>query len=107
MPRTSSRPGLNPVLALTKDHSFENACLIEEDFSGVIIDDPQALRNWIQLEELMLVETALLTGANPALFKQAVDAAKLLIGGAAADFELTEGGAIRASAIMEEIGQST
>jgi very-short-patch-repair endonuclease len=81
--------GLNPVLVLTEGHSFAGVWLVEEDFSAVVIDDPQVLRKRVQLEELVLVETTLLTGANPARFKQAVEAAKLLIAEeAAADFEL-------------------
>lgn len=81
--------GLNPVLVLTEGHSFAGVWLVEEDFSGVVIDDPQVLRKRVQLEELVLIETTLLTGANPARFKQAFEAAKLLIAEeAASDFEL-------------------
>ena len=81
--------GLNPVLALTEGHSFVGIWLVDEDFSGLVIDDPQMLRKRVQLEEMVVVETTLLTGAHPARFKQAVDAAKKLIAeDAAAPFEI-------------------
>ena len=54
--------GLNPVLALTEGHSFVGIWLVDEDFSGLVIDDPQMLRKRVQLEEMVVVETTLLTG---------------------------------------------
>lgn len=81
--------GLNPVLALTDGHAFVGIWLVDEDFSGLVIDDPQMLRKRVQLEEMVVVETTLLTGAHPARFKQAVEAAKKLIAeDAASPFEL-------------------
>jgi Protein of unknown function (DUF4011)/REase_MTES_1575/AAA domain/Protein of unknown function (DUF3320) len=81
--------GLNPVLALTEGHAFVGIWLVDEDFSGLVIDDPQMLRKRVQLEEMVVVETTLLTGAHPARFKQAVEAAKKLIAeDAASPFEL-------------------
>ena len=66
--------GLNPVLALTEGHAFVGIWLVDEDFSGLVIDDPQMLRKRVQLEEMVVVETTLLTGSHPARFKQAVEA---------------------------------
>ncbi|WP_407176383.1 DUF3320 domain-containing protein [Bradyrhizobium sp. STM 3562] len=81
--------GLNPVLALTEDHAFVGVWLVEEDFSSLIVDDPQMLRKRVQLEEMVMVETTMLTGANPARFRQAVEAGKKLIAeDAALPFEL-------------------
>jgi very-short-patch-repair endonuclease len=71
--------GLNPILVLTEGHAFVGIWLVEEDFSGLVVDDPQMLRKRVQLEEMVVVETTLMTGAHPARFKQAVDAAKKLI----------------------------
>ncbi|WP_092116962.1 DUF4011 domain-containing protein [Bradyrhizobium erythrophlei] len=45
----------------------------------LVIDDPQMLRKRVQLEEMIMVETTLLTGANPARFRQAVETGKKLI----------------------------
>lgn len=81
--------GLNPVLVLTEGHAFVGVWLVDEDFSSLVIDDPQMLRKRVQLEEMVLVETTILTGANPGRFKQAVDAgAKLIAENATSPFEL-------------------
>jgi hypothetical protein len=81
--------GLNPVLVLTEGHAFVGVWLVDEDFSSLVIDDPQMLRKRVQLEEMVLVETTILTGANPGRFKQAVDAgAKLIAEDATSQFEL-------------------
>src|ERR1700722_11147626 len=81
--------GLNPVLALTEGHSFVGIWLVDEDFSSLVVDDPQMLRKRVQLEEMVVVETTLLTGSHPARFKQAVEAARKLIAeDAASPFEI-------------------
>jgi very-short-patch-repair endonuclease len=65
--------GLNSLLVLTEGHAFCGVWLIEEEFSTPVVDDPQMLRKRVQLEEMILVETTLLTGAHPARFAQAVE----------------------------------
>jgi hypothetical protein len=81
--------GLNPILALTEGHSFVGIWLVDEDFSSLVVDDPQMLRKRVQLEEMVVVETTLMTGSHPARFKQAVEAAKkLIVEDAASPFEL-------------------
>ncbi|WP_244553881.1 DUF3320 domain-containing protein [Bradyrhizobium arachidis] len=81
--------GLNPVLVLTEGHAFVGVWLVDEDFSSLVIDDPQMLRKRVQLDEMVLVETTILTGSNPGRFKQAVDAgAKLIAEEATSEFEL-------------------
>ena len=71
--------GLNPVLVLTEGHAFVGVWLLNEDFSTLVVDDPQLLRKRVQLDEMVLVETTLLTGSSPGRFKQAVDAGKKLV----------------------------
>jgi hypothetical protein len=71
--------GLNPLLVLTEGHAFVGIWLKDEDFSSLVVDDPQMLRKRVQLEEMVVVETTLLTGSHPARFKQAVDAGAKLI----------------------------
>jgi hypothetical protein len=81
--------GLNPVVALTDGHAFAGIWLVDEDFSGLVVDDSQMLRKRVQLEEMIVVETTLLTGARPGRFKQAVEAAnKLIAEDAVSPFEL-------------------
>lgn len=71
--------GLNPILVLTEGHAFVGIWLLDEDFSSCVIDDPQMLRKRVQLDEMVLVETTLLTGSNPGRFKQAVEAGRKLV----------------------------
>ncbi|WFU23718.1 DUF3320 domain-containing protein [Bradyrhizobium sp. CB1717] len=81
--------GLNPVLVLIEGHAFVGLWLLDEDFSSLVVDDPQMLRKRVQLEEMVLIEPTLLTGSNPGRFKQAVDAgAKLVTEDASSQFEL-------------------
>jgi hypothetical protein len=81
--------GLNPLLVLTEGHAFVGIWLKDEDFSSLVVDDPQMLRKRVQLEELVTVETTLLTGSHPARFKQAVDAGgKLIAEDASSPFEV-------------------
>lgn len=65
--------GLNPLIILTEGHAFVGVWLIDEDFSGCVVDDAQMLRKRVQLEEMVIVETTLLTGVQPARFRQAVE----------------------------------
>ena len=70
-------------------HAFVGVWLIEEDFASAVVDDAQMLRKRVQLQEMILVETTLLTGGQPARFKQAVEqGAKQIAEGAEAVLEL-------------------
>ncbi|WP_292613267.1 DUF3320 domain-containing protein [Nitrobacter sp. 62-13] len=81
--------GLNPVLALTEGHAFVGLWLVDEDFSSLAVDDPQMLRKRVQLEEMVMVETTLLTGVHPGRFRQAVESGRKLIAeDASSPFEL-------------------
>jgi very-short-patch-repair endonuclease len=81
--------GLNPLLVMTEGHAFVGVWLVDEDFSSLVVDDAQMLRKRVQLEEMVMVETTLLTGSHPARFRQAVEHAKKLIAEEAeAPFEL-------------------
>jgi very-short-patch-repair endonuclease len=65
--------GLNPLVVLTDGHAFAGVWLVDEDFAASIVDDAQMLRKRVQLQEMILVETTMLAGAQPARFKQAVE----------------------------------
>jgi very-short-patch-repair endonuclease len=54
--------GLNPVVILSKGHAFVGLWLIAQEFAQAVIDEPQALRKRRDLEDLILIETTLLTG---------------------------------------------
>jgi hypothetical protein len=65
--------GLNPLIVLTEGHAFAGVWLADEDFAEMVVEDAQALRKRVQLQEMALVETTLLTGAPPSRFKHAVE----------------------------------
>ena len=67
--------GLNPIVVLIEGHAFAGLWLIDEEYSIPVVDDAQTLRKRIQLQELLFVETTMVTGDHPARFKQAADAA--------------------------------
>lgn len=53
--------GLNPLVVLGKGHAFAGVWLKAEEFSNAVVDDVTALRKRITLQELLLLETTLLT----------------------------------------------
>jgi hypothetical protein len=67
--------GLNPMVVLVEGHAFAGFWLTDEAFSTPVVDDAQTLRKRVQLQEMVLVETTMLTGDHPARFKQAAAAA--------------------------------
>ena len=67
--------GLNPVVALPKDHALAGVWLQPEDLSAIVIDEAETLRKRVDLQELVLVETTYVT-SHPALpFSKALEAA--------------------------------
>ena len=65
--------GLNPVLVLTAGHAFVGLWLQDETFASATVDDRQHLRKLRDLQDLILVETTLLTHDPPTAFRTAVD----------------------------------
>ena len=53
--------GLNPVVVFTRGHAFVGLWLQAEEFPSVAVDDIQILRKRRDLEELVFIETTLLT----------------------------------------------
>lgn len=64
--------GLNAVLVLTEGHAFVGLWLGREDFAAATIDDMQVLRKRRDLEELIFIETTLLTEVPAGRFGDAV-----------------------------------
>jgi hypothetical protein len=62
------------IVVLLEGHALVGFWLTDQDFSTPVVDDAQALRKRVQLQEMVLVETTMLTGDHPARFRQAVDA---------------------------------
>lgn len=64
--------GLNPLLVVTKGHTFAGVWLKAEEFSQSIVDDVTALRKRVKLKELVLFETTLVTQRPAPSFTYAV-----------------------------------
>ena len=67
--------GLNPVVALPKEHALTGVWLQPEDLSSIIVDEAEVLRKRAQLDELLLVETTCVTNHPPPSFSRAMKAA--------------------------------
>ncbi|MGV3771180.1 MAG: DUF4011 domain-containing protein, partial [Sphingobium phenoxybenzoativorans] len=81
--------GLNPVLVLTRGHAFVGVWLQPVEFASLVIDEAAALRRRVDLKDLLLFETTLVTQAQPPSFSQAERAAMRLIAEDALDpFEI-------------------
>ena len=63
--------GLNPLLVITDGHAFAGVWLVREEFSTAVVDDVTALRKRLQLKELVLFETTLITQRPTVSFRDA------------------------------------
>lgn len=68
--------GLNPLLVLTEGHAFTGVWLQPQEFSQLITEEAAALRKRIELQELLVFETTLITSSPPASFSKAVEHGK-------------------------------
>ncbi|WP_370259314.1 DUF4011 domain-containing protein, partial [Idiomarina sp.] len=71
--------GLNPVIAITREHAFAGAWLIDEKLPILTNDDPQDVRKRVDNRDLVLFETTLVTNDSPVTFEQARDHARTLL----------------------------
>lgn len=67
--------GLNPLICFSEGHAFAGVWLTEDKFPLGVVDEPQTLRKRVRLDEMMLVETTLLTNQPPIRFRSAVEKA--------------------------------
>jgi len=67
--------GLNPIIALPQGHALVGVWLQPEELATIVIDEAETLRKRIQLKELLLIETTLVTSHPAPPFSQAVSAA--------------------------------
>ncbi|MGD9617665.1 MAG: DUF4011 domain-containing protein [Alphaproteobacteria bacterium] len=85
----AEQAGLNPVIGFCEGHAFTGVWLIDDAFPVGVVDEAQTIRKRIQAEELVLVETTLLTSDRPTRFRAAVEkAAGLVAADAEKRFEL-------------------
>jgi len=71
--------GLNPVIALGKEHAFVGVWLVDERFPVLTNDDPMDLRKRVDARDLVLFESTLVTNSTPITFEQAKAYARDLI----------------------------
>jgi very-short-patch-repair endonuclease len=71
--------GLNPVIALTKEHALVGFWLIDESFPVLTNDDPIDLRKRVDSSDLVMFETTLVTNDSPITFRQSIERAKELL----------------------------
>lgn len=67
--------GLNPLVVFTRGHAFAGVWLKPQEFSTSVVDDVTALRKRLKLQELILVETTLLTQQPAVRLSRAIEAA--------------------------------
>jgi very-short-patch-repair endonuclease len=68
--------GLFPLIILLEGHAFSGFWLIEESFQDCAVEDPLSVRKRVDLGEICLVETTLLTQTPPVQFEQAAERGK-------------------------------
>lgn len=71
--------GLNPVIALCKEHVFVGVWLIDERLPVLTNDDPMDLRKRVDCRDIVIFESTLVTNAAPVTFEQSRTFARELI----------------------------
>lgn len=71
--------GLNPIVALPKDHALVGVWLQPESLSTIAIDDAETLRKRVDLQELLLIETTCVTTHPAPSFSRALEAARRIV----------------------------
>ncbi|MGJ3231112.1 MAG: DUF3320 domain-containing protein [Oceanicaulis sp.] len=77
--------GLNAVVAFTEGHALCGVFLQPQTLQAVTTDEAADLRRRMDLDELILFETTLVTSEPPARFKQAIEAGKRRVAEAVED----------------------
>lgn len=81
--------GLNPLVVLTQGHAFTGVWLQPIEFATLITDEAAALRRHLDLDDLLIFETTLVTSATSSGFSQALAAARRQVAEGASDrFEM-------------------
>lgn len=67
---------LNPIIILTEGHAFVGLWLQPQEFSQLTTDEAMAVRKRIELQEIVVFESTLVTNSPVPSFSQAVEEAK-------------------------------
>lgn len=73
--------GLHPIVVLTHGHALAGAWVERDQFSDLVTEEVAAVRNRLDLGNIVLFETTMVTGANRARFSQACAESKRQIEG--------------------------
>lgn len=65
--------GLRPFIVMTKGHAFSGVWLQPQEFASIITDDVSVIRKRVELQELIVFETTLVTQSPRPGFSHAVD----------------------------------
>ncbi|MBT3070308.1 DUF3320 domain-containing protein [Rhodomicrobium sp. Az07] len=68
--------GLNPLVGFATGHAYCGLWLTQDAFSSCVVDEAETIRKRLQLQEMILIETTLLTNHPPLKFRTAVDKAE-------------------------------
>ena len=71
--------GLNPLVGFCEGHAFCGVWLTSDEFSLGVVDEAQTLRKRMKLDEIILIETTLLTNQPPVRFRSVVEKAATLV----------------------------
>jgi hypothetical protein len=71
--------GLNPLVGFCEGHAFCGVWLTNDEFSLGVVDEAQTLRKRMKLDEIILIETTLLTNQPPVRFRSVVEKAATLV----------------------------
>lgn len=68
--------GMNPVVVFTEGHAFVGVWLQPQEFSTLLTEDVSAIRKRIDLQEMVVFETTLVTKPIVPTFTQAIETAR-------------------------------
>jgi very-short-patch-repair endonuclease len=71
--------GLNPIIVLPEGHALVGVWLQPEELSTIVIDEAETLRKRIQLRELILIETTMLTSHPTVSFQHSIKKAEEIV----------------------------
>lgn len=73
-----AKAGLNPLVILVGGHAFLGVMLKDESLPNPVVMDVAMVRNLMQLEEVLVLETTMMTGVG-STFAQAQESARLFL----------------------------
>lgn len=71
--------GLNSVVAISKNHAFAGAWLVDQRSPLLTNDDPMDLRKRVDAKDLVLFETTLVTNVSPVTFSEACSVGREMV----------------------------